>query len=132
MVYHQPETKQTQPIVLVNATIITPFRIVHDECILIEDGKISQLAAKDKVAPPPNAKVIDLSTMTITPSFIDLHVHGAVGHSFNAPDDTALNDISKFFLEHGTTLLLATLYLDEKKKFVKTIQHQRKLLQLSC
>jgi len=123
MVYHQPETKQTQPIVLANATIITPFRIVHDECILIEDGKISQLAAKDKVVPPPNAKVIDLSGMIITPSFMDLHVHGAVGHSFNATDDTAFNDISKFFLEHGTTLLLATLYLDEKKKFVKTIQH---------
>jgi len=123
MIYHLPEAKHTQPIALVNAVIITPFRIVQDQCILIENGKISQLAVKDKVLLPPNAKVIDLNGMIITPGFVDLHVHGAVGYSFNTADETALNAVSKFFLEHGTTLLLATLYLDEKKKLVKTIRH---------
>ena len=123
MVYHDPDTKHTQPIVFVNAKIITPFRIIHDECILIENGKISQLAVKDKMVPPPNAKIIDLNGMIITPGFVDLHVHGAVGRSFNTPDNAAFEDISEFFLEHGTTLLLGTLYLDEKKKLVKAIQH---------
>ena len=123
MVYHQPDTKHTQPIVLVNATIITPFRIVHDECILVENGKISQLAVKDKLVLPPNAKVIDINGMIITPGFVDLHVHGAIGYSFNTADETTFNAISKFSLEHGTTLLLATLYLDEKKMLVKTIQN---------
>jgi len=123
MAYHRPDTKHTQPIVFVNATIITPFRIVHDECILVENGKITQLTGKDKMVTPSNAKIIDLNGLIITPGFIDLHVHGAVGRSFNAPDSATFNDISKFFLKHGTTLLLATLYLDEKRKFLKTIRH---------
>ena len=119
----QPNAEHAPPIALINATIITPFRIVCDECILIENGKISQLAAKDKVFLPPNIKVIDLDGMIITPSFVDLHVHGAVGCSFNTPNESALSAISKFYLAHGTTLLLATLYLDERKKLIKTIRY---------
>jgi len=119
----QPRADYTQPIVLVNAIIITPFRIAHDECLLIENGKISQLAEKDKVFLPPNTKVIDLKDMIVTPGFIDLHAHGAFGHSFNDTDASGFDAISKFFLSHGTTTMLATLYLDEKKRFLKTIRN---------
>lgn len=113
---------QEFPIVFINATAITPFRIAPKSCVVIEDGKISQLGSFDSVYLPPNARVIDLEGRYLLPGFIDLHVHGGKGFDFSDTSQEELETILDYFVSHGTTHLLATLYPDKKRTFLKAIQ----------
>lgn len=52
----------------------------------------------------------DLTTaMTLVPGFIDAHVHGGGGHSFDDPDPDAAGRIAATHLRHGTTTIMASL-----------------------
>lgn len=114
---------QTAPIALINANIVTPFRIARKENIIIEDGKITQLGKFDNIFLPPNVKIIDLKGKYITPGFIDLHVHGGKGFSFNTNNPAELEEMLDFYISHGTTKLLATLVCDEKENFLNNIRN---------
>ena len=48
-------------------------RVLRDQVILVEDGRIKAVGAK--VAIPSRAAVIDLSDATVLPGLIDAHVH---------------------------------------------------------
>lgn len=45
--------RETVSPVLINATVVTPFRVAENHCIVIEDRKISHLGPSDSVYLPP-------------------------------------------------------------------------------
>ncbi|MBN1411812.1 MAG: N-acetylglucosamine-6-phosphate deacetylase [Spirochaetales bacterium] len=116
---------KVKPLLLVNGTIITPFRLSEGDCILIEGGKISQLGEESAIYLPPDTEVIDLKGGIVTPGFIDLHVHGGSGFGFNDANPAQYGKIEDFFIRHGTTRLVPTLYLDEKEKMLATMKAMR-------
>src|SRR5438309_7272220 len=60
--------------------------------ILIQDKRITAIASS--VEPPPGAQVIDLSDRTVSPGFIDTHVHLAMDAS-NLAKQTLVSSASK-------------------------------------
>lgn len=116
---HYEETEQ--PIVFTNATAITPFRIAARACLIVEGGKITQFGSFDRVYLPPNARIIDLKDSFIMPGFIDLHVHGGSGYDFSRDSQDDLGNTLSHFIEHGTTHLLATIYVEERTRFLQAI-----------
>ncbi|GJQ20941.1 MAG: N-acetylglucosamine-6-phosphate deacetylase [Bacteroidia bacterium] len=93
-----------------NARIITPFRIIAHGTLVTEGSTIAAIGEFADVAIPAGVKRVDLGGMWLAPGFIDLLVHGGGGHGFADPNDTAVEEISHFYLRHGTTGLLAALY----------------------
>ena len=57
--------------------------VLSDQVILIKDGKITAVGAK--LAIPADAKVIDLSQMTVMPGLLDMHSH-LIGNWVNDPE----------------------------------------------
>jgi N-acetylglucosamine-6-phosphate deacetylase len=55
---------------------------------------------------PPGPADVDLPYCIVVPGFIDMHVHGGGGASFNDGDSGA---VAGFHREHGTTSMLASL-----------------------
>ena len=109
-------------LVLTNATVVTPFRVAENHCIVAEDGRITQLGTANKVGKPSGARVIDVQGDIVCPGFIELHVHGGKGKNFNGGTEEDFDQITRFHSEHGTTLMLATLYVDEEKAYLQTIR----------
>lgn len=115
-----PDT-HTPPLALLNSRVVTPFRMAETQCIVISDGQVSQMAARSGISIPPGAEVLDLEGRLVAPGFVDLHIHGADGSSFNWADDRQIDSILDYAIKHGTTRMLATLYLDEESHFLETI-----------
>ena len=71
---------------LINGRIVLPDSISADQVVLIEDGKIVAITHLDAMG---DANPIDVGGRWITPGLIDLHTHGALGHTFNEPTGEA-------------------------------------------
>ena len=92
---------------ITNGRLVLPYALVTDQALLIGDGKIVGFAAPDQVG--ADFERVDAGGRYITPGLIDIHTHGALGHSFNEPDEAAWETITAENLRRGVTSLLATL-----------------------
>lgn len=70
---------------------------------------------------PPHA-ADHLLDGTLTAGFIDAHVHGGGGYSFNDPDPEAADHISATHLAHGTTTMMASLVTAPIRDLVQTVR----------
>ena len=68
----RPATAQERPIVLKAATVLDgKGQVLHNTIIVIEGGKISRIGGEA----PSGAIIYDLTRLTVTPGWIDTHVH---------------------------------------------------------
>ncbi|MBI2618743.1 MAG: N-acetylglucosamine-6-phosphate deacetylase [Ignavibacteriales bacterium] len=109
-------------IAIKNADIVTPFRVIEHGVIVTSGRKIFAVGAKDEVDIPSGAKAYDCEGMTLTPGFVDLLVHGGAGYGFADMSLEAVENISQFFFEHGTTGLLAALYSKPQDDMIKDVK----------
>jgi len=91
---------------LINGRIVLPDSIIDDQVVFIEDGKIVAITNLEAIG---DANPIDVGGRWITPGLIDLHTHGALGHTFNEPTSEAFAAICDVNARHGVTSLCATL-----------------------
>lgn len=109
-------------IALRNLTIVTPFRTIENGGIIIDGNKIVEVGGVDNLSYHGDCKFFDFDgDMYAVPGFIDLHVHGGLGYAFEDGED-ALYEISRYFFEHGTTGMLATLYPQPLDEFIRIIR----------
>ncbi|MBM4167706.1 MAG: N-acetylglucosamine-6-phosphate deacetylase [Ignavibacteria bacterium] len=108
-------------LVITNAEIVTPFRILSRGTIVVEGKKIAEIGGVKDVKTPKGCTVIDAEGMILTPGFVDLLVHGGGGHGFADMSSEAVENISKFFFEHGTTGMLASLYSKREPELIADV-----------
>jgi N-acetylglucosamine-6-phosphate deacetylase len=101
-------------ILLKNADILTPFTEINDSFLVIKDKKIHFLGLtetdKKELDHFTNTcnKVINLKGKIITPGFIDIHTHGALGKDYSDSPDLLQED-SVFRATNGVTVFLPTI-----------------------
>lgn len=120
-----------------NIRAITPFREIENAALVVHGDQIVELGHVDDVTIPDSIEVYDLDGHIIAPSFIDLHLHGAVGIDYTEADEKQINDISAFMLSRGVTGVLATLYPKQKDDLIADVRrlaeyirenHQRNII----
>jgi N-acetylglucosamine-6-phosphate deacetylase len=98
-------------LLLINARVVGQESVVEPGWVATSDGVITGFGAG---APAPalgrGREVIDVDGATVLPGFVDVHVHGAVGHEVMDGDVDALRAMSAFFASHGVTSFLATTW----------------------
>ncbi len=105
------------------AKIITPFKIVKNGILTTKGNKIYQIGTKDNIKLSSKIKIVDVKGKYITPGFIDLLVHGgAGGYGFSDESDKSIKKISQYFLEHGSTSLLASLHAKPKERLLDDLR----------
>jgi len=92
-------------ILLKHGEIYTHDEIIYNGDLLISEGKILEIG---KNLNTNDAEVIDLKGKKIVPGFIDIHIHGGVGHDTMDANYEALNAISIHLARHGVTSFCAT------------------------
>lgn len=111
-----------QRVALVNGRVVLPAEVV-ERTVLIDDGRIAGIV--DSGALPPGTERIDVGGRLVAPGLIDIHTHGALGHTFNEPSAEAYSVITRENASHGVTSLLATLVTAPIADLVACLQFAR-------
>lgn len=98
-------------LLVTNATVLTPDGPVAPGWLAATDATITGVGAGD---PPAglvaDADVIDGAGTTLAPGFVDVHVHGAVGHETMDADPAGLRRMAAFYADHGVTAFCPTTW----------------------
>ena len=94
--------------VLHGARTVDASGIVPDAWLLVEDGVIAAAGRGGEWPRRPDLAVVDARGSTATPGFLDLHVHGGAGESFEDGAD-AIRAALRLHRSRGTTRSLVSL-----------------------
>lgn len=92
---------------LVNGRVVFPDAVTPGKAVIIGQGKIVGIADSGTLG--SDVERINVGGRFITPGLIDLHTHGALGHTFNEPKPDAFAAITRENARRGVTSLLATM-----------------------
>jgi N-acetylglucosamine-6-phosphate deacetylase len=112
---------------LTNGRVILPQAVVTGKAVIVEGQKILDVSEPDSLG--SGVQEIDVGGRYITPGLIDVHIHGAVGHTFNEPTVEAFAAITEEAVTRGITGLLATLATAAIPDLVKSLNFGRKWMQ---
>src|SRR5512133_250673 len=108
----QPEPNvldQPGKLALIHGRVVLPERVMDGMAVIIDQaaGRIADIIAETRL--PESIARMDVDGRWITPGLIDIHTHGALGHTFNEPDAAAFTTILQENARRGVTGLLATV-----------------------
>ena len=92
---------------IINGQILTPQGWLKDGSVLIEDGKILEVANSDLAI--VGAEVVDAGGMYIVPGFVAMSIHGGGGYDFRACTKEAFHGAVHSHLRYGATTIFPTI-----------------------
>ncbi|MET0534167.1 MAG: N-acetylglucosamine-6-phosphate deacetylase, partial [Steroidobacter sp.] len=97
---------------LVNGRLLRDSGWTENQVVLIEDGHIARIVARDETWSA--TRTYDLEGQTLLPGFIDVQVNGGGGVLFNDdPSVASIREIGRAHRNFGTTGFLPTLISDD-------------------
>lgn len=105
---------------ITNGVLFTPNERVDDAVVVI-DGDLITEVRKKKPNEVFGGEVIDASGYFITPGFIDIHFHGAMGKDAMDAELDSLQTMSDFCARHGVTSIYPTTWSAAKEDIQDTI-----------
>ncbi len=88
--------------------LLTPHEVVEHPVMVVEDGRVVQIASRPDHEVPSGASSVDFGDAVIVPGFVDLHIHGSAGHDVMDEQPEAFPAIERFLARHGVTSYLPT------------------------
>lgn len=81
--------------------LISPTETVENPVVLVEDGKILEIAPRTGRAVPAGA--LDFGDRSLGPGYIDLHIHGSAGYDVMGDAAETLPAVERLLARHGVT-----------------------------
>lgn len=111
----------TTSLLIANARIIQPTAVYERGWLLTEGKRISRIGKGD--APAFDAvQRIDAQGLTLIPGFIDVHVHGAMGHEVMDANPDGLRAMAQFYAQHGVTSFLPTTWTAPREAIMPALE----------
>lgn len=93
---------------IINGSIITNGQRIDNKAICFDNKVIKIDSLEDIKATFNDVEIIDAKGAYIAPGFIDIHIHGSMGHDVCDADPEGLQIISKAIVKNGVTSYLPT------------------------
>ncbi|AID00771.1 N-acetylglucosamine-6-phosphate deacetylase [Staphylococcus xylosus] len=106
--------------VIANGHIYTENETIEQGYILIENGKIIQIAEGEYQG---DLTTIDVKGQHVLPGFIDIHMHGGYGEDAMDASFEGLKHLSESLLSEGTTSFLATTMTQSDENIIKALKN---------
>ena len=103
------------------AAVVTPFGVIENGLILVEDGRITYVGSGEGIDPEPDSLIINAGGKILMPGFIDTHFHGSGGDDVMAGGVEGLGRIARSVLRFGTTGFLATTIAARHEELLRSV-----------
>ncbi len=107
---------------ITGGNLITPHRILPGHTLVIEGDKIIAVGSGE-LAPGPDSAVISATGSWISPGFIDVHTHGAMGTGAMDATPEAIHQMARFKAKHGVTSYLPTTWSAPPGRVMEAIEN---------
>ncbi|HJQ13560.1 MAG TPA: N-acetylglucosamine-6-phosphate deacetylase [Anaerolineales bacterium] len=113
-----------QRLLIHNARLFTPRQPGRIGWLLAEEGRIRSIGFGNvpQFSANDSMQQIDAEGKLILPGFIDLHVHGAMGHEVMDASASGLEEMARFYASHGVTSFLATTWTASREAIRKALE----------
>ena len=114
----------TQRLLIHNARLFTPNRAGLIGWLLVENGLIRAIGFGNTpdFSQGASLQTLDAQGHNLLPGFIDLHVHGAMGHEVMDASPSGLEEMARFYAAHGVTSFLATTWTASRPSIMNALQ----------
>src|SRR5436305_1112455 len=104
-----------------NARVMTPATEWPPGWLFCEGRRIALMGAGE--APDLSAdETIDANGRILLPGFIDVHVHGGVGHEMMDATANAVRVLARFYAQNGVTSFLATTWTESREAIMAALE----------
>jgi N-acetylglucosamine-6-phosphate deacetylase len=104
-------------VIIAAGRVVTPQQVLTPGWLRVDGERIAEVGPGGPPAPPD----VELPAETLVPGFIDAHVHGGGGASFDAGPVEA-ETAARAHLAHGTTSMVASLVTDAPDRLVTQVR----------
>ena len=113
----------TQQLLIENARLFTPDQAELTGWLLAESGLIRAMGFGNTpdFSHETSLHSLDAQGNMLLPGFIDLHVHGAMGHEVMDASSSGLEEMARFYASHGVTSFLATTWTASRPSIMKAL-----------
>ena len=105
--------------------IVTPARVFAPGWVHLDGDRIADVGP----GAPPRPADLDLGAATVVPGFVDAHVHGGGGQSFDAGSAEAAGTVVRAHLAHGTTTMMASVVSDGYASLTRSLRELSALVE---
>jgi len=102
--------------------LITPTETVENPVVLVEDGKILEIASRQARVVPVGITAFDFRGSTLAPGYVDLHIHGSAGHDVMEDRPEALPAVEQWLARHGVTSYYPTTITAPKDATLRALE----------
>jgi len=110
-----------------NGQVITPHRTIQNGGVLVHEGEIVEVLERpiltSDLPDDANIEITDAGGMTISPGFVDIHVHGGGGYEVMGATEAEIEKIAVAHSRYGTTSMLPTTLAASLQDICNTIEN---------
>jgi N-acetylglucosamine-6-phosphate deacetylase len=113
-----------QRLLIHHAHLFTPNHTGLTGWLLVENGRIRSIGYGNvpNFSDDASVQLLDAQGQNLLPGFIDMHVHGAMGHEVMDASPTGLEAMSHFYASHGVTSFLATTWTAGREAIMRALE----------
>jgi N-acetylglucosamine-6-phosphate deacetylase len=117
-------TQLSKRFALVNGRVVLPQTVERGKAVIVDGTTIAGIVNIDELG--EKIEKIDVDGKLIAPGLIDIHTHGALGHTFNEPTAESFGVITRENARRGVTSLLATPSTAPIPNLVACLEYSRR------
>lgn len=102
--------------------VVTPYEVIEDGIVLVEDGRILAVGHAHQLEPQPDALIVEAKGKLVLPGLIDTHVHGSHGDDVMIDGAQGIRRISRALLRYGTTSYLPSTIAAEHEDLLGALE----------
>jgi N-acetylglucosamine-6-phosphate deacetylase len=108
-------------IALTAAALLTPRERIEQPLLLLDDGKIVEVSSRVAREVAKDARSFDFPGAVLAPAYLDIHIHGGMGHDVMEPNAEGLARFEAFLAQHGVAVYLPTTVTAPEENILRAL-----------